>query len=445
MIEAKKCNWRDILYAILLPGVFISLIVNNPIYLVFVGVVLYFLTLNKYEFSVVLMIAFPHVVGIVKEFVGISLPASLGLFAVVVVFLNFEILKLFNKKVKFVLIYSIILLSVFFLLYLFNAPSSNGLSKLSETTLTVICTFTAFSLIISNDKISYKKIGVGFLIVASLYLWIAYNIYIYPRPDGLLDFNSFRDYSNQLRNMDFPNISYHHLGYCGLYFISFLLAEGKNKLSLCDFVLVVLAVWITFYAGGRQIMVGTVLIFLIWILLRGGKNKFSTVLLIGILLLLSWIAINNLEIFSNITDQSSSTDEKLNRNWDYAIILFGQHPIVGIGYGNYYNPIANESYPHNIILEILCELGIFGFLAISLVILVSFLDGKSLMCKKEFNSVRGIMIFFPFLLRGFISGSLGSNVQVFLIFFALIASAGFSSISLINSLSGQEVKKLQEA
>lgn len=444
MIEAQKSNWRDILYAVLLPGVFISLIVNNPIYLVFIGVLMYFLTLNKYELSVVLMIAFPHVVGIVKDFFGINLPASLVLFAVVVLLLNIEMSKLFNKKVRYILFYSIILLSVFFLLYLLNTPSSKGLSKLSETTLTIICTFTAFSLIISNDKIRYKRIGVGFLVVASLYLWIAYNIYIYPRPDGLLDFNSFRDYSNQLRNMDFPNISYHHLGYCGLYFISFLLAEGKDKFSIFDFVLVVLAIWITLYAGGRQIMVGTVLIFLIWILLRGGKRKFTTLILIGILLLLSWFAINNLEIFSNITDQSSSTDEKLNRNWDFAIALFGQHPIAGVGYGNYYNPIGNESYPHNIILEILCELGLLGFMAIAVVLLVAYFDGKSLMRKVEFNRLRGIMIFFPFLLRGFISGSLGSNVQVFVIFFALIASAGFSSESPTGLLSDRDARKLQK-
>ena len=420
--ETKKQKITSVIYAILLPLTLFSVVVGTPVYMVFLGMTVYLLTLNKYELSVILMIAFPHIFGMIKEMVGINIPASAVLFSIVAIVLNIELRQLFNRKVKYILLYSSILFIVILFLFFLNSPSSKGSSKIIETLQTIICVFTAFSIIISYENISFKKIGIGFLFVACLYMWVAYNLFLYPHPSDFLDFTSFRDYSTQLKHMEAPNVSYHHLGYCGFYYISFLLADEKKKITIFDYIPLVISIWITLYAGGRQIMVGVAIIFFIWILLKGGKKVYSKLFLIAVLSGVSLIVINNLEIFSAFSDKSTSTDEKLNRNWDYAFQQIFEHPILGVGYGNYENPSTGEVYPHNIILEILCEMGIFGFLFISFVVVVAFFNER--IKKRSFDKMRGVMIFFPYLLHGFISGSLGTNIQLFVIFFAIIVSAG---------------------
>jgi O-antigen ligase len=52
--------------------------------------------------------------------------------------------------------------------------------------------------------------------------------------------------------------------------------------------------------------------------------------------------------------------------WRAALDLWEAHPLLGVGFGNFsLKSSMNHEYPHNIFLEILCELGLVGFFLVS--------------------------------------------------------------------------------
>ena len=73
--------------------------------------------------------------------------------------------------------------------------------------------------------------------------------------------------------------------------------------------------------------------------------------------------------------------------WNNAITLFYQNQFFGIGWYNFleYNKIIfnRENYMHNTFLEVLVELGIFGFLIYILFFIILFLNIIKLQYKKS--------------------------------------------------------------
>lgn len=92
--------------------------------------------------------------------------------------------------------------------------------------------------------------------------------------------------------------------------------------------------------------------------------------------------------------------------------LFLQNPVTGVGFGRYSLWGNYGNYPHNLFIEILCELGIIGFLFISAFTLSALKGTKHLWG-------RYIYFFLVLFLASMASGGMESNIVVFSFLFAL--------------------------
>lgn len=134
------------------------------------------------------------------------------------------------------------------------------------------------------------------------------------------------------------------------------------------------------------------------------KNKIKSFLLIIFLTLYSFFCFQLSPYSSDRLQTISSTEYKVQNNyerilmWQSATNMFIDHPILGIGLGNYYqeyisnyqSPLSreNQHQPHNNFLLILAESGLLGF--VPLIILFSYLYYSTL---KDNNRLLRILMF----------------------------------------------------
>lgn len=417
-----------IIYSVAFPLLFaVTILMDLPLIVVAGVFFLYMLTLNRHEMAAVLLLAFPHVLGMFNSFTGIGVPATVELFALSVVLLNFDIVKLFNKDVERTLFFTVLILFVIALNFYFTNPTQEGSSKLSSTIQAALGAGVGFSILISYKDIDFSKIAAAFLVVAFFYLWIAYDLLLYPRPESIIDFSSFRDHSMMLKHSQIEELAipYHKLGYCGLFYMAYSFAEGKSLKSITTIILVALSVWICLYSGARQTILGIAFIFLLLWALQSKGISFSRIIWLGGLLLALGLVISNLTVFEDFSDSSTGMDQKLNRSYDYPIEVFERHPLMGAGYGNYQDP-TGEVYAHNIFLEILSEMGLFGMMGLLLVLVIFAMSTATNRRLFVFDKTRGLFVLMPYAIRSLISGGLNTNIQVFVVIFASIVSMGFS-------------------
>lgn len=261
------------------------------------------------------------------------------------------ILKLFFIKPKINLSTKHIHFIILFITCLFISLISNNLLQLDNITeyKSDVLNPLIGLIIFFIYKITYKK----FLILLSTFsislsinaLIILYHSYLgeVGRPVGLCDFH------------------YMFLAGVNLLIIPFILTYSLNKT--------------TYYNKLHWLLV----IFL------GIKNKFKAFLIICCIAIYSFgifqmspQSTNRLESITNNNYENQPNYERL-LMWQSASNMFIDHPIFGVGYGNYYtnyiseyrSPLAREyqRHPHNTFLEKLSEAGILGGISYLLLIL----------------------------------------------------------------------------
>lgn len=105
-----------------------------------------------------------------------------------------------------------------------------------------------------------------------------------------------------------------------------------------------------------------------------------------------------------------------------AIELFVRNILFGCGVGNYFYSysIYTFTYPHNIILEFMCELGVIGAVFIILFIFMVFKKIKKM--NKESESIFLIALFLMYLINAMLSGNNALDNYQFYIWGAMIIS-----------------------
>jgi O-antigen ligase len=169
-------------------------------------------------------------------------------------------------------------------------------------------------------------------------------------------------------------------GFIILIYPSIIIYTFKNQLiNKYKFILyfsLIISFPVIFFNGTR-IMWVVLSILISFILFSLIKNKKKLVIVLFIILGLGTIFINNnpvvqARIYSITDTQNASNSERL-RMWRSAWMMFEDHPIAGVGLGNYMEqyrtkyilPEAkerNQWHAHNVLMQMLAETGIIGFI-----------------------------------------------------------------------------------
>ncbi len=419
-IKALKCSSTDIfsfISPLLLIGVMLSII---PWYVVFFSLLFQMFTLNRREAVIVLLLILPQAIGILTRYVNFIIPGSLitVTLAFILSYKDFFLLK--DRAIWSSLFYIFFTIFSFFLFYLLGGATELGTDRMRTMLTTTFFSIWPFLLLSKCDNISSDKLSNSYLLGSILFLSMGFSLLNYGKPTGLFDFNTFRYSTSLLLHSDTMLVSYHIPGMMAATAIAFRISHKSRFSSLFDVIFLASSLWVVLVSGARQAVVAALILMFFWILLKKGRKiKISAVLVAVLILLISLYALSNVQsdALQESLGKSDSIVNNLNRNFDFAVEQFINHPLVGIGFGHYFNPVSEEIYPHNIFLELLSEQGIIGFLYVTLIVLIFSISNKITIFKRLPNSSLALLILLPYFITALISGDMGGNIKIFIAFF----------------------------
>ncbi|MBO4447502.1 MAG: O-antigen ligase family protein, partial [Bacteroidales bacterium] len=241
-------------------------------------------------------------------------------------------------------------------------------------------------------------------------------------PSSLFDFAFMRVQTIETLGYipDVYNISYQFPGSYVLQGLGIVLMRYKRDYAIPVF-LFALGLVIVLYAGARQMIISLFLVLLLWVFLRFKKT--GLMIAAGLLLLVPLVYASSAalsELFES-TVEDGYVEGGGRGLWLLAgVQLFLDNPILGVGFGRY-NLLGNyDTYPHNLFVEILCELGITGLIVLTAVFVVMLILGRK-------SIKRYIYYFAGLFFMSMASGGMFDNIILFSMVFAAISFIPFKA------------------
>lgn len=379
--------------------------------------------LNVNEAAIVLVLAVNTIAGLIVPIFGLPIPGALITLVIALLLLNVRIIELVKKYNKKSLTYILVSVGVFTLYYLFSGRGENATIKIVDLYLTTIMTSIAFLILVSSKDIDLKRISIIFILVAIFQIAFAYNVYGYQLPNSVFDFDNFRLMTVSAKNKDLQYMSYHTPAIYAVLGTAFCLSNVK-KIKLIDLALILMSIWIILLSGARQGLVTFVVVIFIWFILKDERVKIKNIISVGVLGVLFYVFLIGLEseAISKMFDSSQTIEGNMNRNIEYPMEVVMSIPIFGVGFGNYLNPYSFEWYPHNMLVEIIAEMGFFGLILLLGIVIKFCVSNRFSMKHRLPCGAYAVIIFIPYLLRAMISSHIGENFVVFVMLFILFAN-----------------------
>lgn len=302
---------------------------------------------------------FLPIYGLLLNFLGIVLVAD-----------QFKYIKFKSESVQmmaFVLIY--------FLLSYLLSPNINDFratSKIIGIMQNGLFMYLAYYTIAHSPKINNEFLSQSLFLITMLFLVHNMNL-LGIRPSNLFDYEWLRDGTAIFRistNKDLfiKFINYQVIGMNALYGICFYLSKvclDRKKVILYSIV----ALQLVLTSGARQAIFGYLIIVILRCFVLNNQNlkiqnliqktKYLIIVCVAVFLLLQILPLLGINY---LTDTLSAGDRGREILLAMGMDLFGEYPIFGTGIGGFNHTYPGMLYPHNIIVEILCECGIVGFI-----------------------------------------------------------------------------------
>lgn len=175
-----------------------------------------------------------------------------------------------------------------------------------------------------------------------------------------------------------------------------------------------------------------VLLFVRYILLVRGKIEYKVIgisFFIGTVLFI----LNDIQTdaFQSVLN-AKTFEEAVNRSYDKALAIMDEYPYFGLGLGGY-SSTGTASYPHNIFLEVITEMGFAGLLVITITSLYAMKYNCFSWKAINDNDTYPILFLLAVFIRVNASGDLTENIY----FFALL----FTMIDQQHMLSAENIQK----
>lgn len=334
----------------------------------------------------------------------------------------------------------IVITLLFFGIWYFLGPRDDfSVEKYSGMCMHGVAMLIGYFAIEKSSKIEGENLSLLLLISAICFFTFSIQAYSF-RVGGLFDYNWFREENGTYDRMNDFAVKiggYQQIGMLALFAVSIYFAQVKLKLSTALF-FALCGTQLILMSGARQSIVGLAIILALrFVVFRTGDSKIRKNFIISFINIIIglFLAYYVVLLFSPkmgnemLTQTISEGDFAREMLFLQAIQVFNSYPTVGAGIGGFH-AITGSVWPHNFILELLCETGIVG-LFISLVLLFTPLIKKK---AGLMHITRSNQYFFLILLciviRVMVSSDLRESIELFSAVFA-ITSAGNINKSLL--------------
>ena len=308
--------------------------------------------------------------------------------------------------------------------------------KLSLTFKNGIASIIAFVVIFTNLKRTNTDLLGVYLILYALYLLrLSIDTNTIPGPSGLFDFAFMRTQTIEVLGYvpEVFCIGYQHPGFYALQGVGLYMLKYHSDRSI-PVILLILAGIISLYAGARQMIIGVFVIALIWVLASFGRRGIFIVALMSLLVPLLYFFSSNInELFSS-TVEEGYVEGGGRGIWLLAgIQMFLDNPILGAGFGRFNLMGDYDTYPHNLIIEILCETGIVGFVVIIGILILM------LVLTRHYIR-RYIYYLLALVVMAMASGCMYDNIIIFTLVFAATSFIPSRQIKFITTDESRELQ-----
>ncbi len=389
--------------------------------LMFVTLLYVVLRCNNWERIFFFLISFPPIAGTLFNTIGIS--GVGGWFVVLGVAMVALALVRGDNPLRHIekgLIPFALCMAVFIISALMTTGGNYSTSKIISTFIQGSLGILAFLVFYNNyEDFDTRKVGVFYILMSALLLRLSIITNQIPGPTNILDFGFLRAQSplDYLDSLAF-SIDYQYMGFLCVQGMGFYLMSLQDKIDIGKILILLLGSLITLYAGSRQAIVTAVAIFVLWIfLLRTGRQFGRWIVIIIGAILLYYVGsnlTNDEGLFSSVA-QEGYVEGSGRSLWILrGIQLFQESPIFGVGYGRYNLLGEYGCYPHNMLLELLCETGIVGFL-----IIIGVAQRCIFKNKDGFRYV--LFLFVAMFFRAMASAGMNDNIVLFSLLFCLPA------------------------
>ena len=377
--------------------------------------------LNKDEFVFVMLMTGAEYFGAVARIlVGFTVVPQFLTYLVVLAILYPRIVPLFsqNRMTSYLFYF---LLSMFLVSYLYGPQHAYSNMKLLRILLYGLLCFWTFLVYNQSEKINPQKLAYIFAIVGVTYIVMGVTVYHFGTPASILDFSYFGRRSLAGLNDTFT-ISYHSVGMAALYGVVFLISpkDDKSVFNSKSVLLLFILLFIALVSQMRQGLLGImVLLFVRYILLVRGKIEYK-VIAISFFIGIVFFILNDIQTdaFQSVLN-AKTFEEAVNRPYDKALAIMNQYPYFGLGLGGY-SLTGKASYPHNIFLEVITEMGFAGLLVITITSLYAMKYNRFSWKAINDNDTYPILFLLAVFIRVNASGDLTENIYFFALLFSMI-------------------------
>ena len=359
---------------------------KDSVFLIIILIVTLTIVLNKSSFIVLLFLLISRIIATNRITAGVFLllfggplggivryeyPA-LPIYGVIVMSIGAmllfpQILKYFKTN-TLALVFIVLLWIVFVIAYVNSSMAPENFVKLISIILNSVLFYIAYATIFNEKNVDNNAICQSLLLYSLLTISFVQSHYDIIASDSM--FSWFRltlTYSNN----EYFDISYQQVGMNVLFASAFILSKKNFKeFHLYNILLLALSVYVLLISGARQALAGFAFIVLFRYIFNSRKKRARVIIasLFSLIVLLLFVNANETNTSELSTIYSSSLGERQLLFQDSFSIL-KEYPLFGIGLGDF-SKYSFGLYPHNIFLEILCEMGFCGLILLTFLVCV---------------------------------------------------------------------------
>ena len=369
------------------------------------GILIGLVAMNRDTRAIALILLSGQFFGIIFTIYSVPLPGYISAVILGLFFARRYLSPFFNQSAMIWCF--VFILFVFGLWYLSGPQHAYSKEKIIYIAVIGSVSLLGWYVYVKSKEIDILAMATYSLFAGIFVLSVAIDFFNFPRPSSLFDFDFFRIAFGLLKE-DFI-FTYHTVGIPALIAFSFLMSERKlsNVFKGESVILLVLCFWVALMSQARQAMVGIVALLFARILWdkRISVTKKVLLLIIGACACYWIITSVKTTAFETSLEAKDST-ELVNR--DYKSMLNENNDyLIGSGLGGY-STNGQRAYPHNLILELLFELGIIGSVLIYIPVLGPFIARKCVFVTQ--SNQYALMPIAAVSVRAMASGDLTGNI-----------------------------------
>ncbi|MDY7009297.1 MAG: O-antigen ligase family protein [Planctomycetota bacterium] len=319
---------------------------------------------------------------------------------------------------------------VLLLSYYHGPETEYARSKIFWFAANTILTMIAVCIVVGNPKVDFWKIGSIAVICAAVYYSARICAYPVLKPQSIFILGAFRSALTESQLLASPNtLSY--IASIGIAFFMGTIIDKRLSLRRQVNLLVSLGIaLLVIMSCGQRKFILFPLMAAASVLLCRPRNRtlvFTITILMAIVVVTVIVfgAVGGKNFITEVLEGNETVFHRLNRDttWDAAILRIKEKPILGHGLGGFYvdeySRVSNR-YAHNLLLEMLSEIGILGTIMIIAPPIVWFVipSGKTILSKRTISG--GTLI--PLVLLTFVTAMLSAHIGKTCIVFSVVAA-----------------------